>query len=58
MEATADALTQIDDIGETVAASVTGFFADARNREHTLRLLNAGIDPSTRFSWRKSVSYS
>ncbi|MBQ4450976.1 MAG: NAD-dependent DNA ligase LigA [Clostridia bacterium] len=49
MEATVDALTQIDDIGETVAASVTGFFADERNREHTLRLLNAGIDPQ----WEK-----
>ena len=54
MEADENTLIQIDDIGETVAASITGFFADPRNRANTLRLLEAGIDPQWE-SERKSA---
>ena len=45
MQADEAALTQMDDIGEIVAGSVTGFFADETNRAHTLRLLSEGVCP-------------
>ena len=45
MNADEASLTALDDIGEIVASSVTGFFKDEVSREHTLRLLAKGVSP-------------
>lgn len=45
MQATQKELTEMEDIGEIVASSVTGFFADETNKAHTLRLLSLGVSP-------------
>ncbi|MBQ6645804.1 MAG: NAD-dependent DNA ligase LigA [Clostridia bacterium] len=38
-------LIQMNDIGDTVAASIVGFFKDERNLNHTKRLLALGVKP-------------
>ncbi len=45
MAAKQDELTAINDIGDIVAESVTGFFADESNRAHTIKLLESGVSP-------------
>ncbi len=45
MRATEDELVTMEDIGQIVASSITGFFADPRSKEHTLRLLSLGVQP-------------
>lgn len=45
MNADEASLTALDDIGEIVAASVTGFFKDEISRRHTLRLIEKGVSP-------------
>ena len=43
MEANEAQLQEVEDVGPTVASSITGFFADARNRETVQRLLESGV---------------
>ena len=45
MAATREELVELEDVGETVAASVTDFFADPRNRTLVENLLAAGVNP-------------
>lgn len=45
MAADEKTLTEMDDIGEVVAASVTDFFRDEANRSHTHRLIDLGVSP-------------
>jgi DNA ligase (NAD+) len=46
MDASEQALLQVEDVGGIVAKSVTDFFAKPRNREEISRLLGLGIRPS------------
>ncbi len=46
MAATEEELTQVRDVGPEVAATIHRFFADRRNRELIVRLLDAGVTPS------------
>ncbi len=46
MEATADQLIEVPEIGPSVAESVTFYFAVAANRERILKLLDLGLAPS------------
>lgn len=45
MNAKHEELTQMNDIGDTVAASVVGFFRDEKNLNHTRKLLALGVKP-------------
>ncbi len=45
MEADADALLQIDEVGAIVAQSIVDFFALPQNKEMVQRLLDAGVVP-------------
>jgi DNA ligase (NAD+) len=44
-EASAERLSEIDEIGPEIADSIAGFFDDERNTEVLDRLLDAGVDP-------------
>lgn len=48
MNAQAQELVDIEDVGEVVAASITEFFADEQNRAFVNRLLEAGVHPQMR----------
>ena len=48
MDAKADELTQLDDVGEIVAASITEFFEDEENYAFVNRLLRLGVNPQSR----------
>ena len=48
MDAKADELTQLDDVGEIVAASITEFFEDEENYAFVNRLLKLGVNPQSR----------
>ncbi len=48
MDAEISDLTDIDDVGEVVAASIVEFFADEQNRRFVDRLLEAGVSPKVR----------
>ena len=45
MDATEAELMEMDDIGQIVASSITGFFAEPKQRAHALRLLSLGVSP-------------
>ena len=45
MNATAEELTALDDVGDIVAASITEFFAFGENRDFVEALLAAGVQP-------------
>lgn len=46
MEASEEELTQVNEIGPKVAASIREFFSDAANRELIKKLLHAGVNPT------------
>ena len=46
MEASEEELVSIEDVGEIVAQSITGYFADEENRAFVRRLLASGIKPA------------
>ena len=48
MDAPAGELTQLDDVGEIVAASITEFFAQKENYDFVERLLAAGVSPQAK----------
>ena len=52
MAADEETLTQMDDVGDVVARSVTGFFSDPDTRAETERLLSLGVSPR----WEKKES--
>ena len=52
MAADAETLTRMDDVGEIVARSVTGYFADPVTRAETERLLSLGVSPQ----WERRAS--
>ena len=45
MQASAEELTGLEDVGEIVAGSITEFFADADNQAFVRRLLACGVQP-------------
>ena len=45
MQASAEELTGLEDVGEIVAGSITEFFADAENQAFVRRLLACGVKP-------------
>ena len=48
MDAPAEELTQLEDVGEIVAASITEFFAQKENYDFVERLLAAGVSPQAK----------
>ncbi|MBR4236423.1 MAG: NAD-dependent DNA ligase LigA [Clostridia bacterium] len=52
MQADVPALTAIEDIGDTVAAAVTGYFKDEKSRSFVLKLLDCGVSPE----WEKHAA--
>lgn len=52
MEADAQTLTQMDDVGDIVAQSIVDFFADPVTRAETERLLARGVSPCGRSARR------
>ena len=51
MNASADELQRISDVGEVVGASIYQFFREPHNRDLIARLKNAGVKPTV--EWRK-----
>lgn len=45
MDATSDELTQLEDVGEIVAASITEYFSDPEHYAFVKRLLSLGVNP-------------
>ena len=46
MQASEEELVSIEDVGEIVAQSITGYFADEENRAVVRRLLSSGVAPA------------